>query len=91
LCWTLNHQNTYRNGPRAYFPFSYSYNNKSNVVVKHINIKYYVIDKKGQGQIIELKHIITEKMRSLKGFHLVFFPPNMFKKHIVDIGLTEHL
>jgi hypothetical protein len=69
----------------------YSYNNKSSVVVKHINIKYYVIDKKVWGQIIELKHIITEKIRSLKGFHPVFFPPNMFKKHIVDIGLTKHL
>jgi hypothetical protein len=22
LCWTLNHQNTYRNGPRAHFPFN---------------------------------------------------------------------
>jgi hypothetical protein len=23
MCWTSNHQNTYRNGPRAHFPFSY--------------------------------------------------------------------
>jgi hypothetical protein len=22
LCWTLNHQNNYRNGPRAHFPFN---------------------------------------------------------------------
>jgi hypothetical protein len=22
MCWTSNHQNTYRNGPRAHFPFS---------------------------------------------------------------------
>jgi hypothetical protein len=22
MCWTSNHQNTYRNGPRAYFPFT---------------------------------------------------------------------
>jgi hypothetical protein len=21
MCWTSNHQNTYRNGPRAHFPF----------------------------------------------------------------------
>jgi hypothetical protein len=24
LCWAYNHQNIYRNGPRAYFPFTYS-------------------------------------------------------------------
>jgi hypothetical protein len=22
MCWTFNHQNTYRNGPGAHFPFS---------------------------------------------------------------------
>jgi uncharacterized membrane protein len=22
MCWTLNHQNNYRNGPRAHFPFT---------------------------------------------------------------------
>jgi hypothetical protein len=22
MCWTSNHQNTYRNGPRAHFPFN---------------------------------------------------------------------
>jgi hypothetical protein len=22
MCWTFNHQNTYRNGPRAHFPFN---------------------------------------------------------------------
>jgi hypothetical protein len=27
MCWTSNHQNTYRNGPRAHFPFRpYSFN-----------------------------------------------------------------
>jgi hypothetical protein len=22
MCWASNHQNTYRNGPRAHFPFN---------------------------------------------------------------------
>jgi hypothetical protein len=26
MCWTSNHQNTYRNGPRAHFPFRYVLN-----------------------------------------------------------------
>jgi hypothetical protein len=25
MCWTSNHQNTYRNGPMAHFPFSSPY------------------------------------------------------------------
>jgi hypothetical protein len=24
MCWASNHQNTYRNGPRAHFPFSHT-------------------------------------------------------------------
>jgi hypothetical protein len=24
MCWTSNHQNTYRNGLRAHFPFTYT-------------------------------------------------------------------
>jgi ABC-type uncharacterized transport system permease subunit len=27
LCWTSNHQNTYRNGPRAHFPFTKAIHN----------------------------------------------------------------
>jgi uncharacterized small protein (DUF1192 family) len=29
MCWTSNHQNTYRNGPRAHFPFSVANENDS--------------------------------------------------------------
>jgi hypothetical protein len=25
MCWTSNHQNTYKNGPRAHFPFNNHY------------------------------------------------------------------
>jgi hypothetical protein len=25
MCWVFNHQNNYRNGPRAHFPFNFTY------------------------------------------------------------------
>jgi hypothetical protein len=31
MCWAFNHQNIYRNGPRAHFPFNYDH------VVSHVS------------------------------------------------------
>jgi hypothetical protein len=44
MCWASNHQNTYRNCPRAYFPFTYlyglGYSGFSLMLVLHIKIIY---------------------------------------------------
>jgi hypothetical protein len=33
MCWAFNHQNNYRNGPRAHFPFSMSWLRKAKAVI----------------------------------------------------------
>ena len=40
----------------------YIHNNKSSGAVKHIDIKYYIMNNKVQDHIISLEHIRTEKM-----------------------------
>jgi hypothetical protein len=40
----------------------YSYNNKKSDVVKHINIKYYIVKVKIQDHTISLEHISTKWM-----------------------------
>ena len=70
-------------------PICYSYNNKPNVAAKHIGIKYYIVKEKVQDQTIELEHINTEQILLdplTKGL-----PPNMFRKHVADKDLMEHL
>jgi hypothetical protein len=62
-----------------------SYNNKKSDVVKHINIKYYVVKEKIQEHTISLKHINTKRM-----FADPFtngLPPNMVKEHVAGMGL----
>jgi hypothetical protein len=40
----------------------YAHNNKKTKVVKHINIRFYVVKEKIQNQTISLEHISTKKM-----------------------------
>jgi hypothetical protein len=65
----------------------YAHNNKSSDIVKHIDIKYYVVRNKVRDHIISLEHISTEKMLVdplIKGL-----PPNVFREHLVSMGLQE--
>jgi hypothetical protein len=67
----------------------YSYNNKKSDVAKHINIKYYVVKEKIQDHTFSLEHISTKRMfmnTFTKGL-----PPNVFKEHVVGMGLREKL
>ena len=67
----------------------YAHNNKSSGVVKHIDIKYYVVKDKVRDQVISLEHISTVKMLVdplTKGL-----PPNVFREHVAGMGLTESL
>ena len=67
----------------------YAHNNKSSGVAKHIDIKYYVVKDKVRDHIINLEHISTEKI--LVDLLLKGLPPNVFKEHLVDVGLRESL
>jgi hypothetical protein len=67
----------------------YAHNNKKTKAVKHINIRFYVVKEKIQGQTISLGHISTKKMIAdplTKGL-----PPSMFREHLADMGLRERL
>jgi hypothetical protein len=67
----------------------YAHNNKSSGAAKHIDIKYYVVKDKVRNQIINFKHISTEKMLVdplTKGL-----PPNVFREHVAGMGLKESL
>jgi hypothetical protein len=67
----------------------YAHNNKKTKAVKHINIRFYVVKEKIQGQTISLGHISTKKMIAdplTKGL-----PPSVFREHLADMGLTEKL
>jgi hypothetical protein len=67
----------------------YSYNNKKSDASKHINIKYYVVKEKIQDHTISLEHISTKQM--LVDPFTKGLPPNVFKEHIVDMGVRERL
>ena len=84
----IKHQNKYRNGFKANFPFN-AHNNRSSGVAKHIDIKYYVVKDKVRYQIISLEHIKTEKM--LVDPLTKCLPPNMFREQVVDMCLRESL
>jgi hypothetical protein len=65
----------------------YAHNNKKIKVVKHINIRFYVVKEKIQDQTISLEHISTKKMivnPLTKGLL-----PSVFREHLVDVGLRK--
>jgi hypothetical protein len=67
----------------------YAHNKKKTKVVKHINIRFYVVKEKIQNQTISLEHISTKKMIAdplTKGL-----PPSVFREHLADMGLRESL
>jgi hypothetical protein len=67
----------------------YAHNNKKTKVVKHINIRFYVVKEKIQNQTISLEHIGTKKMIAdplTKGL-----PPSVFREHLAGMGLRESL
>jgi hypothetical protein len=67
----------------------YSYNNKKNDAVKHINIKYYIVKEKIQDHTISLEHISTKRM--LADTFTKGLPSNVFKEHVASMGLTESI
>jgi hypothetical protein len=67
----------------------YAHNNRSSGAAKHNDIKYYVVKDKVRDQIINLKHISTEKM--LADPLTEGLSSNMFKEHVADMGLRESL
>jgi hypothetical protein len=67
----------------------YAHNNKKIKAVKHINIRFYVVKEKIQGQTISLENISTKKMIAdplTKGL-----PPSVFREHLAGMGLRESL
>ena len=67
----------------------YAHNNKSSGAAKHIDIKFYVVKEQVQDETICLDHIRTDKMLAdplTKGL-----PPNVFREHLVGMGLRESL
>jgi hypothetical protein len=67
----------------------YAHNNKKIKVVKHINIRFYIVKEKIQDHTISLEHINTKKMIAnplTKGL-----PTSMFREHLADMGLRESL
>jgi hypothetical protein len=67
----------------------FSSNNKSSDVVKHIDIKYFVVKDRVHDQIVEIEHISIKQMLTdplTKGL-----PPNIFHDHVGGMGLLESL
>ena len=65
----------------------YASNNKSSGAAKHIDIKYHVVKDRIQDQTIRLEYISAKKILAdplTKGL-----PPNVFKEHVVGMGLVE--
>jgi hypothetical protein len=67
----------------------YAHNNKKTKVVKHINIRFYVVKEKIQYQTISVEHISNKKMiaDSLKKG----LPLSVFREQLVGMGLRESL
>jgi hypothetical protein len=67
----------------------YPHNNKKTKVVKHINIRFYVVKEKIQDQTISLEHISTKKM--IMNPFTKDVPPSVFREHLADMDLRESL
>jgi hypothetical protein len=76
----------YCNNKSAIF---FSSNNKSSDVVKHIDIKYFVVKDRVQDKIVEIEHISTKQM--LVDPLTKDLPPNIFCDHVAGMGLLENL
>jgi hypothetical protein len=73
------------NQPAAY----YAHNNKSSNASKPIEVKFYVVKDWIRDKTMSLEHIGTKDMVAdplTKGL-----PPNVFKEHLVGMGLRESL
>jgi hypothetical protein len=73
------------NQPSVY----YAHNNKSGNASKPIEVKFYVVKDRIRDKTISLEHIGTKNMVAdplTKGL-----PPNVFQKHLADMGLRESL
>ena len=69
--------------------FFYAHNNKSSGAAKHIDIKFYVVNKQVQDQTVCLEYISTKKMLAdplTKGL-----PPNVFREHLAGMSLRNFL
>jgi hypothetical protein len=61
MCWASNHQNTYRNGPRAHFPFNvpllviYANTSKSNQIVFANDLAYLDHSLPPLGLLLQIK------------------------------------
>ena len=67
----------------------YAHNNKSSGVVKHIDIKFYVVKDKVRDHSISLEHVSTKKM--LVDLFTKGLPPNVSREHLASMGLQESL
>jgi hypothetical protein len=68
MCWTYNHQNIYRNGPKAHFPFKCAYKFWMLVEDLHFDFLYK------EGQIIHNPIFDTYKLNGtnwrIEGYQL---------------------
>jgi hypothetical protein len=67
----------------------FSSNNKSSDVVKHIDIKYFIVKDRVQDKIVEIEHISTKQI--LADPLTKDLPPYIFCDHVADMGLLENL
>ena len=68
---------------------TYAHNNRSSNAAKHIDIKFYVVKDEVWDHAISLEHVSTKKMLAdpfTKGL-----PPNVFREHLVGMGLRKSL
>jgi hypothetical protein len=64
-------------------------NNKSSDAAKHIDIKYFVVNDRIWDQTVEIEHISTKQM--LADLLTKDLTPNIFRDHVVSMGLLESL
>jgi hypothetical protein len=67
----------------------YAHNNKSSKASRPIEIKYYIVKDKIQDHTISLEHIKINDM--LANPLTKDLPSNVFKEHLVDMGLRKSL
>jgi hypothetical protein len=67
----------------------YAHNNKKIKVVKHINIRFYIVKEKIQDQTISLEHISSKKM--IVDLLTKGLPPSVFREHLAGMDLRESL
>jgi hypothetical protein len=88
MCWASNHQNTYRNGPRAHFPFNGVPSNQHTLTVVVLGLSSSTLGTLSLPSQNFQGEVILRSNNSLAELRYFFFDSIAFCLLLISINLT---